>query len=194
MKSQDIIRKTICARLFRVLLALGFLVPALQSHASVSLLMEEPYGDLGHLDPAGHAAVYLNHICAATPTQLRPCEPGELGAVISRYHKIDKTDWIAMPLVPYLYAVEDAGSVPKLATKEEVTELRNAYWRAHLTMLAPPAKRWWCTVRRMDAARRFFIRPQDSRLSDRNDGSAGRTLHRPLQRSSQRRTLQCAVS
>ena len=64
------------------------------SHASVALLMEEPYGGFGAINPTGHAAVYLNHVCAETPTQLRPCRSGELGVVISRYSKIDGYDWI----------------------------------------------------------------------------------------------------
>ena len=40
------------------------------SHASVALLMEEPYGGFGAINPTGHAAVYLNHICAEAPTAL----------------------------------------------------------------------------------------------------------------------------
>src|ERR1700729_3761025 len=58
---------------------------AVAAHASVALLMEEPYGEFGAFNPTGHAAVYLNHVCADTPTQLRMCRPGELGVVISRY-------------------------------------------------------------------------------------------------------------
>lgn len=65
---------------------------------SVALLMEEPYGELGSFDPTGHAAVYLNHICAASPTELRICENGETGVVISRYHKINRDDSILFHL------------------------------------------------------------------------------------------------
>jgi hypothetical protein len=120
-----------------LVLTLG-LLPGLQpARAAVALLMEEPYGELGAFDPAGHSAVYLNHICAESPIKLRPCGPGELGVVISRYHKIHKEDWIAMPLVAYLYAVEDASQVPHTVTKAQVAELREAYWRAHLQELAP---------------------------------------------------------
>lgn len=64
------------------------------AHASVALLMEEPFGKFGAMNPTGHAAVYLNHVCAESPTELRMCEPGEYGVVISRYHKIHKYDWI----------------------------------------------------------------------------------------------------
>src|ERR1700733_1856097 len=70
-------------------LLLLLLALPLSARASVALLMEEPYGEFGPFNPTGHAAVYLNHICAQSPTELRPCRPGEFGAVISRYHKID---------------------------------------------------------------------------------------------------------
>ena len=54
--------------------AIAFLFPILAhcgvARASVALLMEEPYGDLGQFDPTGHAAVYLNHVCAASPIEL----------------------------------------------------------------------------------------------------------------------------
>ena len=121
-----------------MILALGILAGAGQSSASIALLMEEPYGELGTFDPAGHAAVYLHHVCAASPTELRVCQSGELGVVISRYHKIHGNDWIAMPLVPYLYAVEDAGAVPLSMSKVDVIQLRSAYWKQHLMVLAPP--------------------------------------------------------
>jgi hypothetical protein len=99
--------------------------------------MEEPYGEFGAFNPTGHSAVYLNHVCATSPTQLRPCAPGEWGVVISRYHKIDGYDWIAIPLIPYLYAVGDAADVPQTVDKEKVAALRDAYRREHLEALAP---------------------------------------------------------
>ena len=99
--------------------------------------MEEPYGDLGQFDPTGHAAVYLNHVCAASPIELRPCEPGEFGVVISRYHRVAGYDWIAIPLIPYLYSVEDASEVPVSVDKAQVAALRDAYRRKCLETLAP---------------------------------------------------------
>ncbi len=123
----------------RLIVTLTILViaTARQSRGSVALLMEEPYGEFGAFNPTGHAAIYLNHVCAETPTRLRACHSGEFGVVISRYHKIDGSDWIAMPLVPYLYAVEDINEVPRGVDREQVTHLRDAYWRAHLVSLAP---------------------------------------------------------
>ena len=96
------------------------------ARASVALLMEEPYGTFGAFNPTGHAAVYLNHICAETPTELRPCQEGEYGVVISRYHKIDGYDWIAIPLIPYLYAVDTMAEIPMSVDKAQVAALRDA--------------------------------------------------------------------
>ena len=111
-----------------------------RAEASVALLMEEPYGDFGAFNPTGHAAVYLNHVCAETPTQLRRCRNGEYGVVISRYHKMDGYDWIAMPLISYLYAVNTVEEIPTTVDKAKVAELRDAYRRASLEELAPDAK------------------------------------------------------
>jgi len=70
-----------------------------------ALLLEEPYSYDGTFAGTGHTAVYLARVCAETPFQLRRCGPGEQGVVISRYHGIAGHDWIAIPLIPYLYAV-----------------------------------------------------------------------------------------
>ncbi len=112
-------------------------IGCLHARADAALLMEEPYGEFGAFNPTGHAAIYLNHVCAASPTRLRPCRPGEPGAVISRYHKIDGYDWLAIPLVPYLYAVERVEDVPATADLALEASLRDTYRRAHLLTLAP---------------------------------------------------------
>lgn len=121
-----------------VVLAFVLLVaaaPRLQADAAV--LLAEPYGGFGGLNPTGHAAVYLSRICAASPTHLRRCSPGEHGAVISRYYNIAGYDWLAIPLLPYLYAVERAQEVLESADSETVALLRNAYRERHLRELAP---------------------------------------------------------
>jgi hypothetical protein len=110
------------------------------AHASIALLMEEPYGTFGAMNPTGHAAVYFNRICADTPTALRPCHDGEYGVVISRYHKIDGYDWLAIPLVAYLYAVDSVYDIPATVDKEQVMTLRDAYRIKHLLALAPDNK------------------------------------------------------
>jgi hypothetical protein len=118
---------------FAVLLFAG----ALTARADVALLLEEPFGRFGALNPTGHAAIYLTRVCADSPTQLRRCEPGEVGAVISRYHRVAGRDWIAIPLVSYLYAVDTAAEIPVDADLAKEAALRDAYRREHLRELIP---------------------------------------------------------
>ena len=95
--------------------------------AQATLLLEEPYSYDGTFAGTGHAAVYLSRICAETPVHLRRCEPGETGTVIARYHGIAGHDWIAIPLIPYLYAVEDPKDIPLVADTKLVALLRERY-------------------------------------------------------------------
>lgn len=106
-----------------------------RARAQAALLMEEPYGFFGALNPTGHNAIYFERICAETPVHLRPCLPGEMGAVIARYQGIQGYDWVAIPLIPYLYSVEDASEVPARANRELVDRLRDRYREAHLLTL-----------------------------------------------------------
>ena len=108
------------------------------AHADVALLLEEPYGIFGSLNPTGHAAIYLPDICASTPTELRRCQVGEVGGVvISRYDKIGGYDWVAIPLLPYLYAVDTLAEIPQSADSHSVAALRDQYRRNHLLELVP---------------------------------------------------------
>ena len=59
--------------------------------------------------------------------------------MISRYTRIAGYDWIAIPLVPYLYAVENPEDVPLYADPKLVAFLRDQYRRARLEDLAPDA-------------------------------------------------------
>ena len=106
-----------------------------RSRAQAALLMAEPYGFFGAINPTGHNAIYFEHVCAETPIKLRRCQAGELGAVISRYQGISSYDWVAIPLVPYLYSVENASEVPAHVDRETVNLLRNRYHEAHLLSL-----------------------------------------------------------
>src|ERR1017187_10047167 len=90
-----------------------------RSHSQAALLMEEPYGFFGTLNPTGHIAIYFGNICAETPVELRRCQPGELGAVIARYQGIRGYDWVAIPLIPYLYSVEDPSDVPDKVDRKQ---------------------------------------------------------------------------
>jgi len=118
---------------FMVFCALG----CAHSHAQAALLMEEPYGFFGAVNPTGHNAIYFERICAETPVQLRRCRPGETGVVIARYQGIDGYDWVAIPLMPYLYAVENPSDVPARVDHDTVVQLRNRYRETHLARLGP---------------------------------------------------------
>jgi hypothetical protein len=117
-----------------VLLAL---MGAPRAQAGATLLLEEPYSYDGAFAGTGHTAIYLSHVCADSPVHLRACAAGETGVVLSRYDGIDDYDWIAVPLVPYLYAVDRAEDVPLFADAKVVAFLRDRYRRDHLTALAP---------------------------------------------------------
>jgi len=132
-----------CRSTLRRTIGLSFLMVAFSvclAHASATLLLEEPYGKLGFFTATGHAAVYLSGVCAETPLKLRSCAPGELGAVISRYDGVGGYDWVAIPLVPYLYAVEHTEDIPLFVDPKVVSFLRDQYRRKHLESVAPDVK------------------------------------------------------
>jgi hypothetical protein len=110
------------------------------AQASATLLLEEPYGTLGFFSATGHAAVYLSGVCADTPVTLRQCAPGETGVVISRYDGIKGYDWVAIPLIPYLYAVERPEEVPLFPNQKMVAFLRDRYRRQNLEEVAPDGR------------------------------------------------------
>ena len=130
--------------------ALSF-VPA---HASITVLVGEPFGPFGTMMPVGHAAIYLDHLCAAGPLALRPCTPGEpQGVVLARYHRIGQIDWIATPILQFLYAVDRLEDVPAYATAENVWALRQAWRQRSLEALVPDGTEhdkatdeWWETA------------------------------------------------
>ncbi len=115
------------------------LASASLASASATLLLEEPYGHMGFFTGTGHAAVYLSNICADndTPQVLRPCHEGETGVVLSRYDRIAGYDWLAIPLIPYLYAVDRPEDVPLFADAKMTAFLRDSYRRKHLENIIP---------------------------------------------------------
>lgn len=114
-----------------------FFMAVAQLHADAALLLQQPHSSFGSFNPTGHTAIYLSRVCAASPTELRRCNAGEQGIVISRYGRIAGYDWIAIPLIPYLYAVENANQVPYAIDRENVALLRDDYRRTHLRSLIP---------------------------------------------------------
>jgi hypothetical protein len=123
----------------RIIVQLGLMVLAcaLFAGASATLLLEEPYGKLGFFTATGHAAVYLSGVCADTSLVLRRCAPGETGVVLSRYDEVGGHDWVAIPLIPYLYSVERPEDVPLFANARMVAFLRDRYRRKYLEDIAP---------------------------------------------------------
>jgi hypothetical protein len=119
---------------------LMILVCASVASASATLLLEEPYGRMGYFTATGHAAVYLSGVCADTPLVLRRCAPGETGIVLSRYDGVGGYDWVAIPLIPYLYAVERPEDVPLFANAKMALFLRDRYRRKYLEDIAPDVK------------------------------------------------------
>jgi hypothetical protein len=115
------------------------LATTIPAYASIGLIVSEPFGSFGTMLPVGHAGVYLDHLCAETPTHLRPCHPGEFGVVISRYHDLrhPELDWLATPVIPFLYGVEDPATVPTFMTAAIESRLREQYRQAHLLAVVP---------------------------------------------------------
>jgi hypothetical protein len=128
-----------CSSLLLFFVAIS-VVGMLRAYGEVALLVEEPYGFFGSIVPTGHTAIYLNHVCAESPTSLRRCHPGETGVVISRYYRIRQLDWVAVPLLPYLYAVEHSEDVPEQADLASVQTMRQEYAEKHLGSLASTSK------------------------------------------------------
>ena len=178
------------------LMAVAFLSPVCpDAHAQAAMLMEEPFGLFGFLNPTGHDAVYFERICAETPVKLRRCAPGELGAVITRYQGIAGYDWIAMPLLPYLYSIESASEVPAHANHETVNGLRDKYHEARLLSLGKDVprggdvKRGWSQFvgvsyeRRIYAFRFATTEGQDDALIAQMNAAANRSRFNLLYRN-----------
>ena len=169
-----------------LLLVAVSLAGSCKAYGNVALLIEEPYGFFGSINPTGHSAIYLNRVCAETPTVLRRCQPGETGVVISRYSRIRQLDWVAIPLLPYLYAVENLQDVPELAEPASVEKLREEYAETHLGSLTSvikgyDAKNVWPQLLGVTYIRRIYsfeiatTAEQDDRLIAEYNGRANRS-------------------
>jgi hypothetical protein len=126
---------------FALVAAAILLSSSTRGAAQAALLLEEPYGFFGTLNPTGHTAIYFANICAETPTKLRRCQAGEMGSVISRYSDVGEYDWVAIPLIPYLYSVENSSEVPAHVDRTIVNRLRDQYHEAHLDGLGENVKK-----------------------------------------------------
>jgi hypothetical protein len=136
----------------RVLLAALLLITFLpRAHASLTVLIGEPFGSFGTMMPVGHATIFLDRVCADGPLKLRMCRPGELaGVAIARYNHIGPYDWMATPILQFLYATDRIDQIPDHATQQSVDALREEYRRRYLGNLFPAgaadaknSDEWW---------------------------------------------------
>lgn len=177
-------------------LLLGLVPP--QAHASVTVLIGEPFGSFGGMMPVGHAGLYLDHVCADSVTHLRLCRPGETGIVLARYHRVANIDWLAIPVLPFLYGVDRPEDVPQFMTAQREAEIREQYRLRFLRDIIPdgpngspaPKDEWVETIgvaydRRVWGYRIDTTPEQDQRLIEYlND--------RPNVRAYKLRTANCA--
>jgi len=137
-----------CAPLFTVLLSLLLTAPA---HAAITVLVGEPFGTFGTYIPVGHTTIFLDRVCADGPLKLRMCRPGEpAGVAISRYDHIGPYDWLATPILQFLYAEDKPEDVPATPTSQLVDSLRQQYRHRYLADIFPdgteadkPNTEWW---------------------------------------------------
>lgn len=104
--------------------------------ADVSLLVLEAIGVAGEYTGSGHTSIYLSNVCAESPIKLRMCRAGERGVVISSYPSFVKNanyEWMAVPLIPYLYGVADESDIPLYANGKIRNFLREEYRRNNLS-------------------------------------------------------------
>ena len=126
---------------FLVILVTMFLAPV-SVRADVSFLLLESLGVPGEFTGSGHAAIYLSNICTDDGISLRPCRETESGVVISSYPNFvngSTYEWMAVPLVPFLYGVDDQSKVPIYANGEIRSFLREEYRREYLNTVVPAA-------------------------------------------------------
>ena len=121
------------------------------AQASMTVLVGEPFGSFGTMMPVGHTAIYLDHLCADGPLKLRACHAGEQqGVVIARYHQIGRYDWLASPVMQFLYATDHSEDVLKYATIDTAWDLREVYRQKYLEAIVPDGTEydkvtdeWW---------------------------------------------------
>ena len=138
----------------RSLLLTTLLLVVRSAYANLTVLIGEPFGSSGTMMPLGHAAIYLDRVCADGPLQLRMCRANEQpGVAIARYHRMGRTDWVASPIMQFLYATDRADEVLPYATPTEVRELRQRYRRRFIPDLVPDGREmdkasdeWWETA------------------------------------------------
>jgi hypothetical protein len=133
------------------LVAFTCLFSATWACAGVTVLVGEPFGNFGTMMPVGHTAVFIDRACADGPLKIRMCRPDEpQGVVVARYHQVGQYDWLASPVMEFLYATERPEDVLSYATIDNSWDLRQIYRRTFLRNIVPDGKEydkatneWW---------------------------------------------------
>ncbi len=161
----------------RVLAAVLLSWVCASAHAAITVLVGEPFGNFGTMMPVGHTAIYLDRVCADGPLKLRMCHAGEpQGVVIARYHQIGHLDWLASPVMEFLYATERPEDVLTYATIDNSWDLREIYRKKYLSTIIPDGteydkatNEWWesagtAYTRRIWGYKLATTREQDERF------------------------------
>jgi hypothetical protein len=170
--------------------ALGIAGLAAPARAALTVLVGEPFGSFGTMMPNGHSSIYLDRVCADGPVRLRMCAPGEpAGVVIARYDHIGDHDWLATPIMQFLYGTDHAEDALAYATQEAVEGMRQQYRRRFLAEIFPDGTEtkkangeWWETAG-MAYTRRFWgyeiatTREQDERFVEAMNARANRHIY-----------------
>ena len=177
----------------RVLMIFLFLCGAMNpvAHASLTVLVGEPFGRWGTIMPVGHVSLYLDRVCADGPVKLRMCVPGEpQGAVIARLDKIGQLDWIDSPVLDFLYGTDQLDQILPYTTPGVVDALRQKYRQEHLAAYFPDGtekvkqdREWWETVgvlysRKVYAYQLDTTREQDERFVAQMNAGENRHAYR----------------
>jgi len=128
------LRTGLCAQTRFLLFALCLFAAPPSARASVALLLHEPIGLSNEMDGAGHAAVYLSHVCTDDGLTVRLCRPGEEGVVVSTYPRFMPgvpAYWMAIPLTGYLYGADAAALAPMYGSKAVLETVRERYGHDH---------------------------------------------------------------
>ena len=171
-----------------MLFAAALLRPA---SASLTVLVGEPFGNFGTMMPNGHVSIYLDRVCADGPTRLRMRRPDERpGVVLARLNAIGPIDWIASPIMPFLYGVDDPDQVLPFATAADLRALQDDYRRRNLLELYPDGSErrkanneWWETVgvayvRKLWGYQIATTAEQDQRFVEMMNDSPNRRIYR----------------
>lgn len=164
---------------------------AMRAQASLTVLVGEPFGSFGTMMPTGHVSLYLDRVCADGPVKLRMCGAGEpQGVVVARLDAIRPLDWIASPVMSFLYGVDSSDEALSFATEADVEALQQDYRRRNLISLFPDgvekakaSDEWWETVgvayvRRLWGYEISTSREQDERFVARMNDAANGHIYR----------------